>query len=112
MRISDWSSDVCSSDQQALVWVDVQGLQPGQASAVYAYYGNEKATAGQDVAGTFGPDYKLVWHFNADGAPRDATANGSNAVEGGQARNAGGLTGSSLVLAGAAPVTLPTAAFP
>src|SRR3546814_14338136 len=81
MRISDWSSDVCSSDLQALVWVDVQGLQPGQASAVYAYYGNEKATAGQDVAGTFGPDYKLVWHFNADGVPRDATANGSNAVD-------------------------------
>src|SRR3546814_5400396 len=42
-HIERWSPD----DQQALVWVDVQGLQPGQASAVYAYYGNEKATAGQ-----------------------------------------------------------------
>lgn len=97
-------------EEQALIWVDVQGLQPGQASALYAYYGNEKAEAGQDVAGTFGPDYRLVYHFNNEGAAQDATANGANA-QGGEARNAGGLIGQSLVLNGTSPVTLPASAF-
>ncbi|ALR20907.1 DUF2341 domain-containing protein [Sphingobium baderi] len=105
-HVEKWSP----AEEQALVWVDVQGLQPGQASAIYAYYGNEAASAGQDVAGTFGPDYRLVYHFNEQGSPRDATANGNNA-SGGEARNAGGLIGSSLVLDGTTPVTLPASAF-
>jgi len=96
--------------QQALVWVDVQGLAAGQPAAIYAYYGNKEAAAAQDVAGTFGPDYRLVYHFNAAGAPKDATANGANAT-GGEARNGAGLIGASLVLNGAAPVTLPASAF-
>ena len=105
-HIEKWSP----AEEQALVWVDVQGLQPGQASAIFAYYGNENASAGQDVAGTFGPDFRLVYHFDNAGAPRDATANGANA-SGGEARNAGGLIGNSLVLDGTSPVTLPASAF-
>ena len=105
-HVEKWSPQ----EEQALVWVDVQGLQPGQASAIYAYYGNESASAAQDVAGTFGPDYRLVYHFNDEGAPRDATANGANA-QGGATRNAGGLIGNSLVLDGTSPVTLPASAF-
>lgn len=105
-HIERWSPQ----EQQALVWVDVQGLQPGQASAIFAYYGNEAAEAAQDVAGTFAADYRLVYHFDNEGAPRDATTNGLNA-QGGEARNAGGLIGNSLVLDGTAPVTLPASAF-
>ena len=105
-HIEKWSPQ----EQQALVWVDVQGLQPGQAAAIYAYYGNKDAKAGQDAAGTFAPDYRLVYHFNNAGAPRDATANGADA-QGGEARNAGGLIGPSLLLDGVAPVTLPASAF-
>lgn len=98
------------ADQQALVWVDVSSLKPGAAQAIYAYYGNEKATGGQNVAGTFGPDYKLVWHFDTAGAPRDATANGLNGV-GGEGRNTGGLIGQSLTLDGATAVSVPAQAF-
>jgi biopolymer transport protein ExbB len=105
-HIEKWSPQ----DQQALVWVDVQSLQPGQASALYVYYGNKDAVATQDVAGTFGPDYRLVYHFNAAGAPRDATANGANA-SGGEGRNAGGLIGNSLVLDGTSLMGLPAGAF-
>jgi biopolymer transport protein ExbB len=105
-HVERWSPQ----DQQALVWVDVQGLAAGQASAIYAYYGNEAAAAGQDVAGTFGSDYRLVYHFNDEGSPRDATANGNNA-QGGDTRNAGGLIGHSLALDGTSPVTLPASAF-
>lgn len=96
--------------QQALVWVDVQGLQPGQPTAIFAYYGNKDATPGQDVAGSFAPDYRLVYHFNAQGAPRDATANAANA-QGGDRRNANGLIAGSLALDGTAPVTIPASAF-
>ncbi len=98
------------AEQQALVWVDVSNLKPGAASAVYAYYGNEKAEAGQNAAGTFGADYKLVWHFDGAGAPQDATSNGLNGV-GGEGRNTGGLIGQSLTLDGAAAVAVPTEAF-
>jgi biopolymer transport protein ExbB len=105
-HIEKWSPQ----EQQALVWVDVQGLQTGQASAVYAYYGNANATVEQDVAGTFGPDYRLVYHFNDEGAPQDATGNGANA-QGAAARNAGGLIGNSLVLDGASAVQIPAQAF-
>ncbi|MCG2841229.1 DUF2341 domain-containing protein [Sandaracinobacter sp. RS1-74] len=97
-------------DEQALVWVDVQGLAPATANAIYAYYGGKDAKPGQDVAGTFGPEYRLVYHFNDDGAPRDATSNGAHA-QGGAGRNAGGLIGNSLVLDGTNPVTLPASPF-
>ena len=105
-HIEKWSPQ----EEQALIWVDVQGLQPGQAAAVYAYYGNDASTTKQDVAGTFGPDYRLVYHFNDEGSPRDATANGAHA-SGGEGRSAGGLIGSSLMLDGTNPVTLPASAF-
>ncbi len=105
-HIEKWAPD----EQQALVWVDVSGLKPGAAQAIYAYYGNEKATGGQNVAGTFGSDYRLVWHFDAAGAPRDATANGLNGA-GGEGRNARGLIGSSLSLDGGAGVSVPAQAF-
>lgn len=96
--------------QQALIWVDVAGLTPGQPAAIFAYYGNKAAKPGQDVAGSFAPDYRLVYHFAEAGAPRDATANGAHAAAGG-ARNANGLIGNSLVLDGATPLTLPATAF-
>ncbi len=105
-HIEKWAPD----EQQALVWVDVSGIKPGAAQAIYAYYGNDKAEGGQNVAGTYGPDYRLVWHFDAAGAPRDATANGLNGA-GGEGRNARGLIGSSLTLDGGAGVSVPAQAF-
>jgi len=98
------------AEQQALVWVDVSNLKPGAAAAIYAYYGNEKAEPGQNAAGTFGADYRLVWHFDGAGAPQDATSNGLNGL-GGEGRNAGGLIGQSLTLDGAAAVSVPAEAF-
>jgi biopolymer transport protein ExbB len=98
------------AEQQALVWVDVSNLKPGAAASIYAYYGNEKAEAGQNAAGTFGADYRLVWHFDGAGAPQDATRNGLNGV-GGEGRNTGGLIGQSLTLDGASAVSVPAEAF-
>lgn len=105
-HIEKWSRQ----EQQALVWVDVAGLKPGAAASIYAYYGNEGARPGQDIAGTFGPDTKLVWHFDGTGAPRDATAN-SNAGSGAVTRNPGGLIGQTLRLDGATALVLPANAI-
>ncbi|MET4684302.1 DUF2341 domain-containing protein [Brevundimonas faecalis] len=105
-HIEKWAPD----EQQALIWVDVSNLKPGAAAAIYAYYGNEKAEPGQNVAGTFGPDYRLVWHFDNAGAPRDVTSNGLNGA-GGEGRNPAGLIGQSLTLDGAAAVSVPAEAF-
>jgi biopolymer transport protein ExbB len=105
-HIEKWSPD----EEQALVWVDVANLQPGQAAAVYAYYGSEDARPGQDMAGTYGADYRLIYHFANTGAPADATSNGLNG-QGGTSRNGNGLIGSSLVLDGLTPLTLPAAAL-
>lgn len=96
--------------QQALVWVDVQGLAAGQAGAIYAYYGNKDAKAGQDVAGSFAPDYRAVYHFGGQGAARDVTSN-AVVASGAAARNAGGLVGQSLVLDGRQPLTVPASVF-
>lgn len=105
-HIEKWSPQ----EQQALVWVDVSEIKPGVASAIYAYYGNEKAQAAQDVAGTLG-QYKLVWHFDQAGVPKDASGKGADAASGGEGRNAGGLIGQSLTLDGSAPVVFPASAF-
>jgi biopolymer transport protein ExbB len=105
-HIEKWSPQ----EQQALVWVDVTGLKPGAASAIYAYYGNSDAKSGQDIAGTFGPEYRQVYHFDGQGAPRNAAANGGNA-SGAVTRNAGGLIGQSLKFDGTVPLTLPASAI-
>jgi biopolymer transport protein ExbB len=93
-HVESWNAQA----QQALVWVDVQNLQPGQAAAA------------QDAAGSFGPDYTLVYHFEGSGPAKDVTSNG---VQGGGAatRNASGLIGNSLVFDGTTPLSIPAAAF-
>ncbi|WP_165189847.1 DUF2341 domain-containing protein [Caulobacter soli] len=100
------------AEQQALVWVDVSGLKPGAPAAIYAYYGAKEKKdlkGGADVAGTFGPDYRLVWHFDAAGAPKDATSNGLNG-SGAETRGPG-LIGQGLTLDGTAGVAIPAGAF-
>jgi len=64
----------------ATVWVSVPNLTGGEKQQIWLYYGNKNAPVGEDVAGTFDPDYAAVYHFNdAPGAPvSDRTANGNN----------------------------------
>lgn len=96
--------------QQALVWVDVQGLQPGQTGAIYAYYGNKDAKPGQDVAGSFADTYRAVFHFEGTGAAKDVTSNAITSA-GAAGRNPAGLIGQSLTLDGATPLVVPASAF-
>jgi biopolymer transport protein ExbB len=65
----------------AAVWVDVPAFPAGASKPIWLYYGNKKAAPIDDPAGTYDPDYSLVYHFDgaAGSPPTDATANHNTA---------------------------------
>lgn len=65
----------------ATVWVSLPTLNGGEKKQVWLYFGNKSAPVGEDVKGSFDPDYTLVYHFGeGPGQPtQDKTANGNNA---------------------------------
>lgn len=65
----------------ATLWVSVPTLNGGEKKELWLYFGNASAPAGEDVKGTFDPDYTAVYHFNdTQGQPvADATANNNAA---------------------------------
>ncbi len=94
-------------DQVGLIWVDIPNLPPGAATPIWMYFGNPKAPAASDAAGTYGDRQALVYHFaDADGVPHDATANGNTALSP-AARDDAGLIGQGVQFSGGEPVRLP-----
>lgn len=94
-------------DQVGLVWVEVPDLAPGAASSIWMYWGNPKASAAADPAGTYDTDQLLVYHFGeADGIARDQTRNGNDALDPGQ-RDEAGLIGFGLTFANGGSIRLP-----
>jgi biopolymer transport protein ExbB len=92
---------------QAFIWVNVPNLAPGAQTPIYLYYGNPKATAGDNVAGTYDSSMVAVYHFGEDNAPpKDSTSNGNNALTPGQADNYA-LIGPGERLDGQHPIQLP-----
>ena len=62
-------------NELASVWVQVPKIAAHQtADYIWVYYGSEKASAGDDVKGSFDPGYAAVLHLNETPA-RDATGN-------------------------------------
>lgn len=63
----------------ALIWVEAPSAQ-GEAAAgrpggqMWMYYGNPQAGQGSEAGGAYDKRHVLVWHFDEQGAPRDATA--------------------------------------
>jgi biopolymer transport protein ExbB len=101
----------------ATIWVSVPNLVGGEKNQIWMYYGNSTAPAGEDIAGTFDPDYSAVYHFNdAPGAPTsDKTANGNNAQNAPAGVNDGGIIARSGRFPGAGPITIaasPSLAMP
>ena len=71
---------------QAFVWVSVPDLKPAAQTNIYLYYGNQKATAGDDAKGTYDANMVAVYHFGEHNAPpKDLTSNGNTALTPGQA---------------------------
>jgi len=62
-------------NELATVWVQVPKLAAHQtADYIWVYYGSDKASAGDDVKGTFDPGYAAVLHLT-DTPAKDATLN-------------------------------------
>lgn len=65
-------------NQLAYIWVRVPHIAGASNSQkIYLYYGNPKAVAAGDAAGTYDKNQALDLHFG-DAAPLDATANANN----------------------------------
>ena len=101
-----------AQNQMALLWVRVPRLAGGAKSdRVYVYYGNPKAPAAADVAGSYDNDQALVLHFGeAQGLPQDATAYKNNASASTAELSAASLIAGGAKFAGAQSVTVPATA--
>ncbi|WP_298191386.1 MotA/TolQ/ExbB proton channel family protein [Novosphingobium sp.] len=71
-----------SKNGVATVWVSLPVLSGGEKKQIWLYFGNKNAPVGEDVKGSFDPDYTLAYHFSeGPGQPtEDKTANGNNAL--------------------------------
>ena len=94
----------------AFVWVKVPRLAAGAAEKIFLYYGNTKAPAGADAAGTYDANQVLVYHFDGEGAPKDLTAFGNNPSASTAAPNGASLIGGGAKLDGASSITVPSTA--
>jgi len=92
---------------QAFIWVSVPDVAPGAQTSFYLYYGNPKATAGDNPAGTYDSNMVAVYHFGEHNAPpKDITSNGNTMLNAGQADDFA-LIGPGERLDGQSPLQLP-----
>lgn len=91
------------------IWVDVPAVAGGTKTNLYMYYGNKNADAGVDSAGTFDPDYTLVYHYEvpAGTAAIDKTANKNNAANPSAGIDPGAIIGNGARFAGGLPIAVP-----
>ncbi len=91
------------------VWIDVPATAGGTKTNLWMYFGNKAAPAAVDSAGTFDPDYTLVYHYDAPAgtAPADKTANRNNASNPPAGVNDGSIIGRGARLTSGVPITIP-----
>jgi biopolymer transport protein ExbB len=95
---------------QAFIWVAVPDVKPAAQTSFFMYYGNQKATAGDNVKGTYDANFTAVYQFGEQNAPpKDATANGNTMLNPGQADNFA-LIGPGERLDGQTPLQIPGSA--
>ncbi len=97
-----------AKDGMATLWVSLPTLNGGEKKQLWLYFGNAAAEVGEDVAGTFDPDYTAVLHFSENpGQPAaDKTANGNNASAAVPGINDGGIIGRSARFPGQGAITI------
>jgi len=95
----------------AFVWVKIPKLAGGaNPDKLFLYYGNQKAPAGADAAGTYDASQVLVYHFEGEGAPKDSTAFANQASASTAQANPASLIGAGLKFDGKGTVTVPSTA--
>ena len=88
-------------NELAYIWVRLPALKAASKdNKIWMYFGNPKATAGDDPAGTYAPADGLVYHFEepAGTPPQDETANHNNAASSAALPNPAALIGSGVRL--------------
>ncbi|HUP06571.1 MAG TPA: DUF2341 domain-containing protein [Caldimonas sp.] len=69
-----------AANDLAFVWVQLPKIGVGEADRMWVYYGNKRAVAGSDAAGSYDPAQTAVYHFALDEAQAaDATAYANHA---------------------------------
>ncbi len=93
----------------ATVWVSVPTLNGGEKKQIWLYFGNANAKVGEDVAGSFDPDYTAAYHFSegAGQAPGDKTANANTAQTAPPGVDNSGIIGRSAQFPGQGAITVP-----
>ena len=64
----------------ALIWVQVPKLAPGKSDSIWMKYGNPQPGTAPDAKTVYDANTVAVYHFEAAGAPKDATGNANNAT--------------------------------
>lgn len=94
--------------QMAFIWVRIPQVAGGTANTKFwMYYGNAESPAASDSGGTYDPQQAAVYHFDAEGAPRDSSANNNAASSSAGEYNAASLIAGGLRLTGTNAITVP-----
>jgi biopolymer transport protein ExbB len=95
-------------NELAVAWVQIPRLAPGAApETVWLYYGNKKATRGDDPKGTYDAAQRVVLHFAENDAPKDVSAYGSDPVRSNAKLGAAGIVGAAAAFDGTQSMTWP-----
>jgi biopolymer transport protein ExbB len=100
-----------AQNQMAFIWVRIPKLAGGASSEkIFLYYGNPKAAAAGDAAGTYDANQALVYHFDSADSVADATsfANKPSAV--GAELSSASLIGGGAKFYGQTTITVPASA--
>ena len=102
-------------NELAVIWVQVPKLTVASNSeAVWLYYGNDSASAGDDVKGSYDVNQVAVYHFGGSDTPKDSTAYVNNATQSTITPAAASLIGSGAIFDGTNAITIlaaPSLAF-
>jgi biopolymer transport protein ExbB len=92
---------------EALVWVRVPSVKPGEKTEIWLYYKNEKAQSAADAKNTYDPNALIVYHFAERGTPpQDSSTWANHASTPGKPAD-GAIVGTGLLLDGQTPLSLP-----
>jgi len=95
-------------NELAVIWVQVPTLTAASnVNAVWLYYGNDSANAGDDAKSSYDANQVAVYHFGGSGAPKDYTAYANNAAQSTATATAAALIGSGITFTGANAITIP-----
>ncbi len=90
---------------ELIAWVNVPTLSSATPTVIYLYYKNPNTAEQSDVAMTWGPTYRGVWHLDETvggiNAIKDATTNSNHGTDlGGTALNTAGMIGGAATFDG------------